>query len=335
MPAIAQWKREEVAKLTKMLTESSVVGVAEIGGIPGVQMQEMRASLREDVAIVGTKNRLLRLAIAEAAKSRPGLEALTEKVDGQMAVIATDMNPFSLYKKLGAGATMAPLKGGQISPIDVEVKKGPTAFGPGPIVGEFQKAGIPAKIEGPKVAIIKDVTPVKAGEVVSADLALMLAKLEIKPVELKIDLKAAFEVDTMFTPDVLAIDEDAIFAEMTLAARTAVEVSLQTAFPTKESMDLLVTRAYKTSAALALEAGVEHDDQAAAAYAAMLAGQGKKPEDLSEELKERLGDNLDTLSNVAVAAPVASDDSAEEPEEEEEEEVSEDDAAAGLGALFG
>lgn len=334
MAAIAQWKREEVARLTKMLVDSPVVGVAEIGGIPGVQMQEMRATLRKDVNIVGTKNRLLRLAIADAAKARPGLDKLADLVDGQMAVIATDMNPFSLYKKLGAGATMAPLKGGQVSPIDVLVKKGPTAFGPGPIVGEFQKAGIPAKIEGPKVAIIKDVTPVKAGEVVSGPLALMLAKLEIKPVELKIDLKAAFEQDTMFMPDVLAIDEDAIFADMIRAARTAVELSLQTAFPTKESMKLLLTRAYKVSAALSLEAGVEFDDQAAQAYAAMLAGQGKKPEDLSEVLKERLGDALTTLSNVAIAAPVASEEAAPEAEEEEEE-VSEDDAAAGLGALFG
>lgn len=333
MPAIAQWKRDEVAKLTKMLVDSNVVGVAEIGGIPGVQMQEMRATLRKDVDIIGTKNRLLRLAIADAAKQRPGIEKLADLVDGQMAIIATDMNPFSLYKKLGAGATMAPLKGGQISPLDVLVKKGPTAFGPGPIVGEFQKAGIPAKIEGPKVAIIKDVTPVKAGEVVSADLALMLAKLEIKPVELKIDLKAAFELDTMFMPDVLAIDEDAVFAQIVAGIRTGIEVSLQTAFPTKESMKLLLTRAYKTSAALSLEAGVEFDAQASQAYAAMLAGQGKKPEDLSEELKERLGDALDTLSNVAIAAPVASEEPAEA--EEEEEEVSEDDAAAGLGALFG
>jgi large subunit ribosomal protein L10 len=331
---VAPWKKDEVARLVKLLTDNAVVGVAEIGGIPAPQMQEMRASLRQDVAIIGTKNRLLKLAIREAAKSRPGLEGLEEKVDGQMAIIATDLNPFKLYKQLQSGATMAPLKGGQVSPVDVSVKKGPTAFGPGPIVGEFQRAGIPAKIEGPKVAITKDVTPVKAGEVVSAELALMLAKLEIKPIELKIDLRAAFEVDTLFTPDVLAIDDAKVMADVQRAVRTALELSLQTAWPTKVSSKPLLTRAFKTAAALAVQAGVEFDDQAAKAYATMLAGLGKKPEDLSEELRERLGEHLAILTAVpvAAAAPVAEEAPAEE---EEEPGVTEDEAAAGLGALFG
>ncbi len=333
---VAPWKRKEVERLTKMLTETPVVGVAKIGGIPGPQMQEMRASLRADVNVVGTKNRLLRLAIAEAAKKRPGLEGLSEKVDGQMAVLATDMNPFKLYKTLQAGASKAPVRPGGIAPCDIVVEKGPTPFGPGPIVGEFQKVGIPAKIEGPKVVVQKTTTPVKEGEVVSADLAGMLAKLEIKPVELKIDLQAAFEEDTLFTPDVLAVDEEKVMGDLQRAVRTAYELSMQTAWPTTVTGQPLLTRAFKMAAAIALEGGVEFDDAAAQAYAAMLAAMGKKPEDLTEELKERLGGHLDVLTNVAAApaADAASDAPAEE-EEEEEEEVSEEDAAAGLGALFG
>ncbi len=332
---VAPWKKDEVKRLAKILTSNEVVGVAKIGGIPAPQMQEMRASLRDDVQIVGTKNRLLKLAIAEAAKSKPGLEGLTDQVDGQMAVIATDMNPFKLYKQLQAGATMAPVKGGSPAPNDIEVKKGPTPFGPGPIVGEFQKVGIPAKIEGPKVVITKTTTPVKEGEIVSAELALMLAKLEIKPVELKIDLKAAFEVDTMFTPDVLAVDDEKVYGDVLTGIRTALEVCLDAAWPTSISSKPLLTRAIKTAAAVSLEAGVEFDDAAAQAYAGMLAGMGKKPEDLSDELKERLGEHLSILDAAPVAAAPA-EAAAEEPEEEEEDEgVSEDEAAAGLGALFG
>lgn len=330
---IAPWKRAEVTRLAKVLSDSSVVGVAGIGGIPAPQMAEMRANLRETVQIIGAKNRLLKLAIAEAAKTNPAIAQLTEKLDGQMAIIATGMNPFKLFKQLKAGATMAPVKGGTAAPKDINIKKGPTAFGPGPIVGEFQKAGIPAKIEGPKVVITKDVTPVKAGEIVSTELALMLAKLDIKPIELKIDLKAAIELDTMFTPDVLDIDEEQVMADVGRAIRTALELSLQTAWPTKVSSLPLLTRAIKTAAALSLEAGVEFDDAAAQAYAGMLAGLGKKPEDLSDELKVRLGEHLSILDAAPVVAPAAAE---EAPEEEEEDDgVSEDEAAAGLGALFG
>ncbi len=336
---VATWKEDEVRKLAKLLTDSPVVGVASIGGIPGPQMQEMRASLRDEVQIVGAKNRLLKLAIQDAASKRPGLEQLEAKVDGQMAVIATTMNPFKLYKKLGAGATMAPVKAGAVAPNDITVQKGPTPFGPGPIVGEFQKAGIPAKIEGPKVVITKTTTPVKEGEVVGAELALMLAKLEIKPVELKINLRAAFEEATLFTPDVLAVDDAKVLADLTLGVRVAHEVSLMTAFPTKQSMDALVGRAFRMAVAVALETGAdagEAADKAAEAYAKILAGLGKKPEDLSDALKERLGDYLDILSAAPVAAaPAEGGEAAAEEEEEEEEEVSEEDAAAGLGALFG
>ncbi len=275
---IAPWKRAEVTRIAKMLTDKPVVGIAKIGGIPGPQMQEMRASLRAGVDVVGTKNRLLKLAIAEAAKTRPGIESLLDLVDGQMAVISTDMNPFKLYKTLQAGASRASVRPGGIAPCDIVVEKGPTPFGPGPIVGEFQKVGIPAKIEGPKVVVIKTTTPVKAGEVVAPAMANMLSKLEIRPVELKIDLQAAFELDTLFKPDVLAVDEEKVLAELMLAVRVAHEVSLMTAFPTKQSMAALVGRAYRMAVAVALETGVdlaEAADAAAEAYAKILAGLGK------------------------------------------------------------
>ncbi len=334
---VAPWKRAEVDRIVKMLVEKPVVGIAKIGGIPGPQMQEMRASLRSGVDVVGTKNRLLKLAIAEACKQRPGLAGLTELVDGQMAVVSTDLNPFKLYKTLQAGASKASVRPGGVAPCDIVVEKGPTPFGPGPIVGEFQKVGIPAKIEGPKVVVTKTTTPVKAGDVVAPAMATMLSKLEIKPVELKIDLQAAFELDTLFKPDVLAVDEEKVLAELMVGVRVAHEVSLMTAFPTKMSMAALVGRAYRTAVTVALESGVdlaEAADTAAEAYAKILAGLGKKPEDLSDAVKDRLGSHLDILSNVA-AAPVAAESEAPAEEEEEEEEVSEDEAAAGLGALFG
>lgn len=366
-PHVAQWKKDEVATLAAMLRDRPVVAIAQIGGIPAPQMQEMRATLRGSVDMVGTKNRLLRLAIDEAAKERPGVAGLKDKVDGQVAVLGTDMNPFSLYKALEAGKSFGPVKAGSPAPQDITVQKGPTPFGPGPIVGEFQKAGIPAKIEGPKVVIQKTVTPVKKGETVSADLAGMLAKLEIKPVELKIHLQAACDADTVFLPDVLDVDEDALFAQVSLAARQAYEVALEAVWPTKQTVGPLIGRAYratrnlsldaawvtkdtaeeliararKAAVGTALESGFDlgdGQDAAAEAYANILAGIGKAEGDLSDDLKERLEKHLGILRGAgaapAAAAPAESSEAKAE-EEEEEEEVSEEDAAAGLGSLFG
>ncbi len=337
---VAPWKHDEVKRLTKIITDASVVAVAEVGGIPGPQMQAMRQSLRGNVHVLGSKNRLLAIALKEAGKTRPGVEALAGKLHGQSVILATNQNPFKLYKSLKAGASMAPLKAGQISPTDILVPKGPTPFGPGPIVGELQKVGIPAKIDGGKVVIQKDATPVKAGMVVSAELASMLAKLEIRPVELKIDLKAAFEKDTLFLPDALAVDEDVIFAMMGVAVRTAREVSLQTGWITTDTADALLGRAYKQAIALVMEKNLSVDEAVEATvtadYAKILASIGKKEADLTEELKKRLGDSVKILSQVAAAAPASAGGSASKEEEKPEEKgVSEEEAAAGLGALFG
>jgi large subunit ribosomal protein L10 len=338
---VAPWKKDEVQRLTQLILDNPVVAVAEISGIPAPQMQSMRSSLRGNVAVVGSKNRLLAIALEEAGKQRPGLEALAEKLHGQSVLLATKQNPFKLYKSLKAGASMAPLKPNQTAPHDILIPKGPTPFGPGPIVGELQKVGISAKIEAGKVVIAKDSTPVKAGGVVSPELAVMLAKLEVRPVELKIDLKAAFEKDTMFLPEALGIDEAVIFGQIGLAVRTANELSLQTGWITPQTADALLGRAYKQAIALVLEKGLDVDEAVKQTvtddYAKLLATIGKKESDLSDELKARLGESIKILSQVAVAAPASAGGSSAPAAEEKPEEkgVSEEEAAAGLGALFG
>jgi large subunit ribosomal protein L10 len=336
----APWKKAEVTRLTKILTENPVVAIAEVSGIPAPQMQSMRASLRGSVTVVGSKNRLLAIALKDAAAQRPGIEALADKLHGQSVILATKNNPFKLFKALKAGASMAPLKANQISPIDIVIPKGPTPFGPGPIVGELQKVGISAKIEAGKVVIAKESIPVKAGGVVSPELATMLAKLEVRPVELKIDLKAAFEKDTMYMPETLAVDETVIFNQIGLAVRTANEVSLQTGWITPQTADALLGRAYKQAISLVLEKGLEVDEAVKQTvtedYAKLLATIGKKESDLSDELKARLGDAIKILSQVAVAAPSSAGSAPAKAEEKPEEKgVSEDEAAAGLGDLFG
>lgn len=337
---VAPWKKDEVQRLSKILLDNPVVAVAEVSGIPAPQMQQMRASLRGSVAVLGSKNRLLSIAIKEAAKQKPGLEVLADKLHGQSVILATKNNPFKLFKALKAGASMAPLKANQTAPHDIVIPKGPTPFGPGPIVGELQKVGISAKIEAGKVVIAKDSTPVKAGGVVSAELATMLAKLEVRPVELKIDLKAAFEKDTVFLPEALAVDESVIFGQIGLAVRTANEVSLQTGWITPQTADALLGRAYKQAISLVLEKGLDVDaavkQTVTEDYAKLLATIGKKESDLSDELKARLGDAVKILSQVAVAAPSSAGGSKAPAEEKPEEKgVSEEEAAAGLGALFG
>lgn len=76
-------------------------------------------------------------------------------MEGQVAVIATEMNPFKLYKILEDSKTSAPAKPGAIATDDIVIPEGDTGFEPGPFLGELQQVGIPAKLIKVKLLFLK------------------------------------------------------------------------------------------------------------------------------------------------------------------------------------
>ena len=308
---VAQWKKEELANLVKLLRESPVIGLANVDAIPSAQMHSMRKGLRDDATIKISKNTLLALALKEAGMGKQGLDGLSSNIGGSTAIIATKMKPHRLYRRLEASKTKAPLKAGQKAPDDIRVAKGETPFKPGPIVGELQRAGIPAAIDAGKVVIKKDLVVLKAGETASQDLATMLTRLEIFPMTVGMDLKAVYEDGTIYSRDMLAVDETARLQE---AHRRALNLAVFAAYPTKTSLPFILSKA----------------------YSGLIGVGGKLSEDAkSDKLKEALSARAAAAAAAASAAPAAGGAAAKEEEKEEEKGPSEEEAMAGLGALFG
>jgi len=246
----AQWKFKEVEELKKIIQSYPVVGIVGIRGIPAPQMQEMRAKLRGKMVLRVSKNSLIERALDNGTKE------LKKYIDGEVGIIAADMNPFKLYRELEKLRMKAPAKGGEIAPEDIVIKKGDTPFKPGPIVGELQKAGIPAAIREGKVVIEKDVTLVKKGEKISPELAKVLNRLEIKPIEIGLKVHALFEDGIIFTPDVLAVDMDKLIADIQDAAGRAFTLAVEIGYPTKETIEVLLQKAYRNAYMLATECNI-------------------------------------------------------------------------------
>jgi len=337
-----QWKVDFVNELTTMIDTHPVVAIARINGIPAKQIQAMRANLRGSGIMRVSKNTFFTKALSQATKK--DIQKLTDFVDGQIAFFFTDMNPFRLFKKMEGTMVKAPAKGGEISPEDITIKKGDTPFKPGPIVGQFQKAGIPAAIEKGKIVIRKTVTPVKAGEEIPADLALMLTKLEIFPLTVGLDLRAIHEGGTLFTRDVLDVDVDEYNSKISTAISGAFNLSMNAGYPTSLTIVPLLSRSYSQALNLAVNAGIISSKTLplliARSQGQMLSlATHLNAEALDVELQ---GAVFGAGAAAASAALAATEDGKEEgkkeekkEEEPEEEEVSEDDAVAGLGALFG
>jgi len=331
---VAPWKKDAVTDLTKQIKKSKVVGIIDVHGVPAPAFQTMRTNLRGKAEITMLKNTLLKLALEQASKDRKGLDKLTEAVDGQCAVVTSDLNPFKLFKQLDSTKTKMPARGGEIAPDDIEIKAGETPFKPGPVVGELQKAGLPAAIEQGKVVIKKDKVLVKKGDKIPREVALVLSKLEIFPLTVGLDLHAAFEEGMVYKRDVLAVDETEILNRVVRAASGALNLSVFIAFPTKQSIRLMLAKAHMDALNLAVNADIPNKEtiklMLAKVNAQMLSLASKAPAALDDGLKA-------ALSN----APKPPDDKGgegkqeEKKEEKKEEKVSESEAAAGLSALFG
>ena len=334
---VAPWKKEAVSKLASQISDSKVVGIIDVRGVPAPAFQTMRTNLRDRVQITMMKNSLMRLAIKEAGKKLKGVDGLVESVDGQCAVVTSELNPFRLFKQLDSTKTKMPAKGGETAPDDIEIKAGDTPFKPGPVVGELQKAGLPAAIEQGKVVIKKDKLLVKKGEEISRDVALVLSKLEIFPITVGLDLRAAYEEGMVFGKDVLAVDDAEYLARVQLAATSALNLSVFVAYPTEASIRPLLSKAHMSAFNLAVNAGVVNSDTVkmmlSKANAQMLSLASKMPDALDDELKGK-------LSAAPTQSPKKEDDEdkgdqKDDKDKKDDEKVSEEEAAAGLGALFG
>ncbi|MDR3282842.1 MAG: 50S ribosomal protein L10 [Candidatus Methanoplasma sp.] len=334
MAHVATWKKEMVSEIVKDIVDNPVVAVVDLHGIPGQQIQSMRAGLRGHADVTMTKNNLIVIALDEAAKKKPGVEGLKDAVHGQCAIVATGMNPFRLYKKLESTMTPSAAKAGQTAPFDIVVSKGPTPFGPGPIIGELQKLGLPAAIEAGKIVIKKDTTLVKSGEPIPANVAAMLPKLGILPMIVGMDLRSAFEDGTIYGKEVLAIPDGHYNTMFATAASNAFALAIEIAYPAKETIVPLVAKAFREAMALSISAAIptkENIDlllsKADRQMLALASASGYSNDSIAARLSS-------AAAAVAVA-PVAGPAPAVKEAEQEEEKVSEEDAAAGLSALFG
>ena len=331
MPHVADWKKDKVAELEELTNNNEIIGIVNLADIPAPQLQAMRKSLGDKAILKMSRKNFIKIALENANKE---VEGLADYLEGQPAMVFTEMNPFKLFKILEDSKTEAPAKAGAIAPADIVVPAGDTSFPPGPILGELQQAGIPAKIDKGSIVVQEDATVVEEGEPVPKNVADVLTKLEIYPMEVGMDLLAVWEGDTIYTADVLKIDEEETKANIASAYQSAINLSVFAGIINSESAPLLIQKAARDAMNLAVNANIltseTTDKILSKAYAQMLAIASQLSDDaLDDELREKLS------SQPQAAAPAEEAVEEVEEEEEEEEEDAEVSAAAGLGALFG
>src|SRR3989344_384821 len=251
MTKIANWKKNKVEELKKLLTEYPVIGIVDLTNLPSAQFQKIRHSLRDSVLIKMTRARLMKIAIEQLKDKKKNIEELNKVMTGMSALLLTKTDAFKLSKSLSKSKSKAPAKPGQKAPNNIIIPAGPTPFAPGPVMGELGQLGIKTSVVDGKITVKEDKLLVKTDEVISDKVASLLSKLKIEPMELGINLLAVYDNGLIYGRDVLSIDEKAYLNNLKMAYIESLNLSMFISYPTKENINLLIRKAYIDAKALA------------------------------------------------------------------------------------
>lgn len=313
-------------KIRSLSNKFSIVGIVDVEGLPAPQFQRIRASVKKNGAeVLIVKKNLIELVLTELESKFKGISQLIEKASGVVGLVFTNDNPFTLYKFVQKNKSSAPAKAGSIAPGDVIVPAGPTSFSPGPIIGELGAFKIKAGIEAGKVVIKEDSKVASEGDEISADLAGILTRLGIEPMEVGLNIKAMYEAGTIYTRDILSVDEDAILADLKGAASDCFKLSIGLEYFTSENISHFLTNGGRDS--LGLGVGVAWP--AAETIKQLVSKANSQGVGVALSLPEEV-----RPAGVTAPVAVAPSVSANEESKTEEKEAAPADAAAGLGGLF-
>ncbi len=324
---IPQWKIEEVEKLAELIRKYKVIALADLTKIPTKQLQIIRKNLRDKVVFRVTKNTLFKLAAEKAGLKN--FEELRKYLEGSNLFLFTNLNPFELVLLLEKYKARAPAKPGDIAPTEIVIPAGSTGIPPGPMLSVFGRLKIPTRVQQGSIWISKDTVVAKPGDKISPELASILQKLGIEPIEIKIQLKAAYDEGLIIPKERLIVDLEEYKNNIVEAYQNALKIGIEIAYPEPTVLELTLTKAYLNALMLAVEASIITPETIELIIARAEAQAKALASVLAQKVPE-LGLEVEVL-----AQPAAEEEKKEEKEEEEKKETSEEEIAEGLAALFG
>ncbi len=248
---VSKKKIKTVQEVKEMLKSYSVVGILDMHKLPARQLHEIRGKLRGEAIIKMVKKRLINIILKECGLN--GIENLEKYVQGQPALLLSNTNPFKLAKKISESKSSAFAKEGDIAPKDIVVKAGPTPLPPGPAIGELQKLKLPVAVEGNKIVVKQDTVVAKKGDVISKELADVLMKLGIEPMEIGLNLLAVWEDGLVYDKDILFTPPEKYIEDLKDAYTKAFNLAFNIRYYTKENIVLFLQKAHNEAVSLAID----------------------------------------------------------------------------------
>jgi large subunit ribosomal protein L10 len=254
---VSEVKNNAVKALAHLIDQYPVIAVINLENLPAKQLQKMKTKLRKDLEIKVAKKSIISHALEISNKK--DITKLNKYLEGSPGLLLSKENPFKIHKLLKQSKSAAAIKPGQITPKDLMIPAGPTPFAPGPIIGELGMLRIKAGIEAGKVVIKEDAHVAKKGDVVNDKLSSLLMRLGIEPMEIGLNLVAAYDNGDILIADVLNIDDKAFMEKLANTVREALNLAVDIAYPSNDTITLLIQKSYNDSKAIAIDRDILAD----------------------------------------------------------------------------
>jgi large subunit ribosomal protein L10 len=246
-------KRLMYQELQELPTKYNVIALSKMTKVRATQLMSIRKKFRNDIKIRIIKNKLAIRAFEKVKVA--GLENLAKQLEGQCALMFTNVSPFKLNLIFAQNKVFLPAKGGDIATKEIVVPAGNTGIAPGPVLSEFKVANVPTKIDQGTIWINKDTVVAKPGDVISMQLASLLSKLNVKPIEAGIAVNFAVAEGLLFKEQDLRINLEEYRDELVRSFQQALALATEVGYMTPETVKPLLVKALQQARSLAAEAG--------------------------------------------------------------------------------
>ncbi|MBD3185769.1 50S ribosomal protein L10 [Candidatus Bathyarchaeota archaeon] len=318
-------KIEAVKELKEMCESHDVIGFVKMAKIGAKQVMNLRSKLRGLATLRMAKKTLIARAF-ENVSGKPGLDKLLDAYNdtvGPSAMIFSNENALKLRMMLDDSKTATRARQGDVVEREIIIPAGNTNIPPGPVISELNQVGLPTRIQDGTIWIQKDTTILKPGDEVDSNMAMVLARLDIEPIDVVLDLYIAYENGEIMGKEILTLDLEVIKEDVMAAYATAMKLSIELGIVTPDNARHILTRAFMNARVLALELPIiipeflEHYLRKAQAQASIL--------------------NAKVTGEPLPPQPGTTDSKPEEtpPEADKEEEDQEEEEDVGLDDLFG
>jgi large subunit ribosomal protein L10 len=247
-------KRMLYQELQELPGTYDVIALSKMSKVRATQLMTIRKKFRNEIKIRVIKNRVAQRAF-EKLNNRPGLDYLSKELEGQCALLFTNISPFKLNLIFDKNKVFLPAKGGDIATKDIIIPAGNTGISPGPVLSEFKEANVSTKIDQGTIWVGKDTVVVRSGSIISQKLASLMSKLNIKPIEAGISISLAIAEGLVLKENDLKINLTEYREEFARSFHEAVSLAIETSYSTVETITHLLVRAYQNATALATDSG--------------------------------------------------------------------------------